>query len=504
MRRILPLLIVLIASVLVCGNAVASMDDCFRATCRINVSGGQDETKGTGCVFDSDTGGNVWILTCRHVVNSGTQYKLDFWSEGGPQFEPVNATLAFLVPQCDSAVLTVPREVFGSNVPTAIPLSQHSPAAGEKITSVGCANGSWATGWQGHVLGYSTSREPAMHFLPVPADGRSGSAIFNADGTEIVAVLFARLNDSTQGLAVPIEDLTGQFSQSQSRYIRTSREFSGPLVPVLKRTQEIFPGDPGYPKSQMNATPSQCGPGGCPTSPQQGGGIFGRRQQPPQQYGARQQQQAPEQYLIPFRNETDGRLDNLEGQSGVLPLPDSRPDGLISGLLEGLRGRVGANENRIFGIEERLEILDSSLGERIIARLVEKFPFLGFLGKLGWFGPIILGGVLIGIFLLIRKDVKNRIATGDPLLIEKIAKATPWKFDDRIAEKFSERLVRIDGKVDELRDKVKDRADAVVDKAADSDVPAIAAIGKMLAALDEKLDSVKAKVEAPPTKPAEK
>ena len=75
----------------------------------------------------------------------------------------------------------LPATVFDGVLPavrSAWPRETTWFTPGETLRSVGCANGTWATGWTGHALGYD---DDGLRFVPAPANGRSGSAIFDAE-----------------------------------------------------------------------------------------------------------------------------------------------------------------------------------------------------------------------------------------------------------------------------------------------------------------------------------
>ena len=129
--------------------------------------------------------------------------------------------------------------------PALFPLRRESYAvpAGATLSSVGCANGTWSTGWKGHALGYNGGD---LHFLPTPANGRSGSAIFDAEGKMIVAVLRARTVNDSEGIATPVQCL-----------------------------YEAFGGQAKQPKPQwresQDSTLTQCPGGTCPSGTCPGG-----------------------------------------------------------------------------------------------------------------------------------------------------------------------------------------------------------------------------------------
>jgi hypothetical protein len=172
-----------------------AISDCIDATCRITApSGGA----GSGCVFEIREG-CVYVLTAAHVVGQAPEVRCEFW-RFGHQSEPLAGKVIARSEAVDGAVVALPESSFGGVLPAAIPVAprDYKASEGTTITSVGCAQAGWSTGWKGHALGYQ-GRD--LIFVPPPANGRSGSAIFDAEGTMIVAVIRARAADDSHGIA---------------------------------------------------------------------------------------------------------------------------------------------------------------------------------------------------------------------------------------------------------------------------------------------------------------
>lgn len=169
-------------------SAVASLHECYDATCRVHVSG----HAGTGCIFAADDT-HYYVLTNAHVTRQGDKPRLVFVMRGAERSvdaETVWHSYAALEQgyHRDIAVIKAPKVSFGDYTPSVIPLAEESFALAEnqEITSVGCPGGGWVTAWKGHATSLTTD---AMNFVPPPMGGRSGSAIFDADGTKIVGLL---------------------------------------------------------------------------------------------------------------------------------------------------------------------------------------------------------------------------------------------------------------------------------------------------------------------------
>jgi len=202
----------------------AAMSDCIDATCRITAA---DGSRGTGCVFEIGRG-HVYVLTAAHVVGGDPIVQCEFWREGH-RSRPLPARVIAQVEndRCDAAVVALATSQFGGRLPGAVPLAPRDRVLrpGDTITSVGCARGAWSTGWKGHALGY---RGGDLCFSPTPADGRSGSAIFDAEGREIVGLLRARTIDGSEGIACNLQTLYAALGRRSKQH------------------------------------DAQCGPGGCP------------------------------------------------------------------------------------------------------------------------------------------------------------------------------------------------------------------------------------------------
>ncbi len=187
------------------GTAKAAMTDCIDATCRITAA---DGGVGSGCVFEISQG-RVYVLTAAHVVGNDRGVGCEFWRQGH-QSQALAGEVIARSEAADAAIVAVPEAAFDGILPSVIPIAsrEYVVPAGATLSSVGCANGTWSTGWKGHALGYSGGD---LHFLPTPANGRSGSAIFDAEGKMIVAVLRARTANDSEGIATPVQCLYEAF-----------------------------------------------------------------------------------------------------------------------------------------------------------------------------------------------------------------------------------------------------------------------------------------------------
>lgn len=227
-----------------------SLLDCIDATCRVTTVG-TNASRGTGVVFEikDDT---VYVITNAHVATT-KKMKLEFWRDGH-KLDKVDGVTTIRDRKRDVAVIELDASVFGEQLPTVIPLAARDTIleAGQEVLSVGCPRGGWAKAWSGHVLRYDGGNR--VVFQPAPVGGQSGSAIFNADGSKIVALLNLMELDSrgrsTRGLAVNLQEIYNaiygvEADEEECRYNQRARTGS-----FFGRSQ------------------SPCGPRECPT-PQQ-------------------------------------------------------------------------------------------------------------------------------------------------------------------------------------------------------------------------------------------
>ena len=205
-RSVLPVLLLLLCSMPPCGHlpqARGDLSDCIDATCRITAA---DGGRGTGCAM-AVVEERVYVLTAEHVVGGSPIVTCEFWRDGHLS-KPMRAQVVARAASADAALVVLPSASFGGMIPKTVPIApaDYTVRPGDALTSVGCANGSWSTGWKGHTLGY---RGSDLHFLPTPANGRSGSAVFDSSGQMIVGLLRARTSDGNEssGIATSVQAL---------------------------------------------------------------------------------------------------------------------------------------------------------------------------------------------------------------------------------------------------------------------------------------------------------
>ena len=198
MRKVFPVLLCVGLMLAMTTTAMAAdLTRCIEATCRIRTG----NSIGTGCVFAIHEGG-VYVLTNAHVVGDNQTVTCEFW-QAGHISRPLTGRVTSVTTEADAAVVLIQESVFGGRVPPAIPLANSGRrlSSGETVFSVGCAGGAWATSFTGHI---KADTGEVLTFVPAPRDGRSGSAIFAADGSCIVGLLRARNEEAREGIACTI------------------------------------------------------------------------------------------------------------------------------------------------------------------------------------------------------------------------------------------------------------------------------------------------------------
>jgi len=174
----------------------------YDAVCRIQ----SGDSLGSGFVYDISNG-QVWVMTAKHVVANANAVACEFW-RNGHQSLPVKGSVTWRHPQHDVAVIAINQTNFQGYLPNSFQLipPSHRLAASQTIMSAGCANGSWATAWRGHILKIAADGE--MEFTPPPANGRSGSPILDSSGQYVVGIVSARTVDNEMvGLGVTLEQI---------------------------------------------------------------------------------------------------------------------------------------------------------------------------------------------------------------------------------------------------------------------------------------------------------
>ena len=160
------------------------------ASVRIFAQGG---SLGSGSIFAKSAEG-VSILTNAHVAGGvNAKVRVEFWYQGRLSNKvPGVVTKSLLSNKTDHdyAVVFIKKEDIGAyyDLIQPVPLAESSFTPDfTKLYSAGCPQGTWQTHWIGH--GTGAMGEQAVRFVPMPANGRSGSAIYQVlDGGSVVQV----------------------------------------------------------------------------------------------------------------------------------------------------------------------------------------------------------------------------------------------------------------------------------------------------------------------------
>lgn len=460
------ILLIMTVSICMLGAKCAhgGLSECIDATCRVSCGDG----RGTGCCIQV-SGGYVWVLTNAHVADRSTAW-CEFYRYGHPSRKMEGKVVARDT-RIDAAIIAVHESHFEGYLPPAMPIAgaEYSARPGATLVSVGCANGHWPSLWRGYAIGQS---EMNLTFRPGPEGGRSGSAIFDADGTRIVGLLRARdgskVTDNSVGIATNVAAL---------------------------RTRIVEPCTVEYRRERQ----AQCGPGGCPPRGGYGGGgggIFGGGggygggggQQPAPQSGGNWPSLPPADKIegggkIEVSPKVDlsdvtGRLDALNGnvesllieirdrnanEPPPIPAPDSGQVEANTQAIEGLRatdeqlaaaveqaadvagqavqatGEINAKVDQVAaqqqavadnikqhgGLQERVEARMAAVEARVgedAGKIEKSKEYLRDWfedrirndGLIGW----IRGAVILLVVIFLVKDVKDKVVKNDPLFVE--------------------------------------------------------------------------------------
>ena len=195
MFRVFPVLLLFLAA-----QASAAWRDVYEATVRIERRG----AAGSGVVFHIDAR-HVWCLTNAHVVGrQSTVAVIPFVSGAQRQASLGRVTLRAYTGQLDAAVVRIDRRYWTGGNKT-IPLSMRVPRPGEEMITVGCPRADWPSLWHGRITRVDY---PTLYFFPGQAtaldlmSGRSGSAICDAAGTEVMGLFTWGINRQGGGQAI--------------------------------------------------------------------------------------------------------------------------------------------------------------------------------------------------------------------------------------------------------------------------------------------------------------
>ncbi len=463
--RLAVITVIVICAPWVAGQAQASIDACIDATCRISAA---DGGRGTGCAFERSQG-HVYVLTAAHVVGNGQTVQCEFW-RAGHQSQPLQGVVVRRSEEADAAVVAVPQRAFDRVLPNIVPIAppEYRARPGQTVTSVGCAHGTWSTGFCGHVLGYNAA-DGSLRFTPTPANGRSGSAIFDAQGSQIIGLLRARTTDGSEGIATSLQMLyTALASAPESKTTNQKSEtaqcpggvcptpgadYQYRLLPTPQYRQYESGRADAYNQGRSSVWPTL--PPSAPAVPIDMGPTNARLQQIADLLVEIRRQQgppAPSAAGPPMPDAADAALEAAEEAKDVAQQTADevrQESGRLRQAVDSLLGDRATLHERF---ETRLAKVKEELGEEAGTRDVARAYVKDFVGEklsdgsVGLSGGKILGGALglsgplalgigVGLWFLSRR-VGSKIESGEPLMIQ------------RVIDRFSDKL-------DDVRDRVR-------------------------------------------------
>lgn len=181
-----------------------TFDEALDSTCFIKTTHGS----GTGVVYAEDAE-YFYICSAGHVLRDGNgkqdkTVEIGFYCDGR-QSPLVNSEVLWTEYKAntsdDLGVVRLKKELVKDLPVRVTPFDSEKDSIGvdSVITSWGCANGSWATGLVGRI---TSSSNDYVYFNPNPAVGRSGSPVFNKDGSKVVGIIV--MQSASGGIAVPV------------------------------------------------------------------------------------------------------------------------------------------------------------------------------------------------------------------------------------------------------------------------------------------------------------
>lgn len=247
-------------------QSCADISDCIEATCRISMKIGEESHVGTGTIFER-RGDDYLILTNAHVVGTSKTVQVEFWRMGYQTPKPARGSVThrWLIDGAhrDIAIVSVPAAYFGDYEPPTIPICPRDYKQQTRtVLSCGCARGSWPTAWRGHVTG--TRDGASVEFTPSPANGRSGSALFDPTGSMIVGLVAWRDDEKGVGIAMHAGELYRTFDGKEGKTATRA------LMPI---SDVGLPFHTHFDANGRSYLESGCGPDGC-YPPDGGSGRF--------------------------------------------------------------------------------------------------------------------------------------------------------------------------------------------------------------------------------------
>jgi len=365
------------------------------AVCRLEVGSGPMKSVGTGTAISSN-GQQSAILTARHVVERVNTPAVATFPDG----TRLSGYTAVVCYEADAAIVVVQGRAPG--------LAFVAPELPSMQSTVWYGGFDGHRGWQ-HQAGRLVRQTSAGDWVITgPArQGDSGGPVWTQEG--IVGVIWG--TDGHETLCTSLPQLVNFFESK--RYVfpwnawledrKDAREHGQTLPPKPMPYVPVLP--PA--SSQPAPVPAPQPPAGSP----------------------------PAQ---PAFLEVLQRLAGVESKLAALEAKVSQLDGVVADLKSHNGSAVAKAENAI-GLAAEAKRHAEEVGPTLLSQV--KNYILGLL-PIGWGVPIVV--VLLVAALLIWRDIRNRIKTGDPLEVEKLlqrlAAKTPSTIDDWLVDKLSKAL----------------------------------------------------------------
>lgn len=351
--------------------------------CRIAVHRGQEICYGSGVLVWRGSRRAV-VLSVQHLFR-GRRGRVIVTFPNGEQYE---AERIETDTGPDLGAVVIPRPDV-----EPVPMYGDDPEPGQRVTLCGFGPGGNYRALPGTIQGYVQNATGKAHDLLVTGQARqgdSGGPILNERG-EVVGIIWG-----TDG--------------------RTSRgAFNGRVCQFVTTDRYAFPWNAEVEQERIKADAGAYAPPPLPLVPVAPSAPNG----PTIDATARQMAQAA--------------LDRI----AALAKEIEEADAAIAATTEAAdhASRIAATAALDAGAAERgITEIEGGLRDRIKERIAGKIKEAGLLGAGG------VGLALLLLYFFIKKDIKDRIETGDPLAIEKLAARTPWSFDDKIAGAVADRL----------------------------------------------------------------
>ena len=366
------------------------------------------------------------VLTCAHLFGEGTG-RLSVRFPGGTSYA---GTMIVKNRQHDLAFIKVtprPSEAIATMAPEYV-------KQGDRVTHAGYGKTGQYTEISGSVIGYrswsgnSNGRAEVLSVTGGSRQGDSGGPILNAQG-ELVGVLATTDGKSTQGI------------------------FNGRICAFAMENRYVFPWNADLAakkdKNKLEANRPDFNemrlPDEKPPAPPVdlsgvNGSIADLKVQVDANAGRLEAVEATAdkaRQLAEQWPELQAALKTLEKTTAKAGADASTAVGAATEAVAGAadaKATVDAalDEEAPDGLLAKVKArLESTVTAKIAAKLTD---------KVGWQGLGIAGLAIAVIVWLVRRDILDKIKTGDPLFIEKIAARTRNEVDDRIAARIGSRI----------------------------------------------------------------